>query len=94
MRIALAIVLISMSFAAQAVDVTITLTAAQSTRFAAACGQTLRLVDAQKQPRACTLAESKAFLIEQMKQIVLGIEAMNAAKTAADTANAQAFTPQ
>jgi hypothetical protein len=56
--------------------VTITLTAAQATRAAAACGVALNLKDVQvpPQPRPCTMAEAKTFIVGLLRQVVIDVE--------------------
>jgi len=70
-----------------AVDVTITLTAGQATRFAAVCGVAKQL------GRACTLIESKAFVIERLRQVVIDYEGSMANKAATDAVVIPAFDP-
>ena len=72
------IAVLMFSSSAYAVDITITLTAAQATRAAAACGKTLGLVDGNQVPRSCTMAEAKAFLIDYLRHIVFDAERQQA----------------
>lgn len=81
---------------AQAVDLTITLTAGQETRFLAACGKAKSMVDNQTppQPRACTRAEGKQMVVEMMRHVVVNVEQTVAIKAATDAINVPAFDPQ
>lgn len=92
----LAFALLFASFSAQAVDLTITLTAGQATRFAAVCGKIKKLVDAQvpPQPRACTMAEAKTMIVERMRALVVDVEGAELTKQATDAVVVPAFDPQ
>lgn len=93
----LAALILSFAFAlpAYAVDVTITLSAQQANRFADACGKVKQLVDAQQppQPRACTNAEAKAWIIELMRRVVVDVEGAAAVKQAVDAIVLTPFDP-
>lgn len=95
MRKFLAVILLILSFQVQAVDVVITLTGPQALRFAYACGLVKKLVDTQQppQPRPCTMAEAKQFIIERMRQLVIDVEGSIAAKAAIDAIVIPAFDP-
>jgi hypothetical protein len=94
MKTILAIALLAVSLSAQAVDITITLTTTQATRVAAACGVVGKLKDAQvpPQPRACTMAEAKQFLIQRLKQLLVDVEGP-AAEKARGPVVLEAFDP-
>lgn len=96
MRLTIVILLFALSFSAQAVDVTITLTAAQATRFAAVCGELKGLKDTQEppQPRPCTMAEAKQMIVEQMRSLVFSMEEAKSKKAATDAVTVPAFDPQ
>lgn len=68
MKSLFAILALVISFQAQAVDVTITLTAPQATRVAAACGKRLNL------GRSCTMVEAKAWTIGLWREVVIDSE--------------------
>lgn len=53
---------------------TITYTAGEGTRFAAALGKVQGLVDANGIPRSATAAEAKLFLIGTMRGVTLQVE--------------------
>ena len=86
MRKLLAVLLLAFSCNALAVDVIITMTAGQVTRFLAALGKVKNLVDAQvpPQPRAATSAEGKQWLIDNMRGLVRDVESAAAIKAAVD----------
>lgn len=89
-------VLLCASMAAQAVDITITVTASESTRMAAAVGKAQNLVDSQTppQPRAATMTEVKQFLIQRAKQLIIDVEGAALIKQASDAAVIPAFDPK
>lgn len=70
-----------------AVDVTITMTTGQASRFAAVCGVAKNL------GRSCTPAESKAFAIERLRQVVIDHECAVANKAATDAVVVPTFDP-
>lgn len=72
---------------ALAVDVTITMTADQATRFAAVCGAAKNL------GRSCTIAESKAFAIERLRQVVVDHEGAVAKRAATEAVVVPNFDP-
>ena len=84
MKKLLAIVLLCFATSALAVDVTISLTAGQVTRFASALGTSRNLKDAQGQPRVATAAEMRQFVIDAVRGVVLETERAAATKTAVD----------
>lgn len=92
----LAIALLAIALPAQAVDVTITLTAGQANRFAAVCGQIRQLVDTQEppQPRPCNMAEAKELIIALMRRVVVDVEGAAAEKAARDAVVVPTFDPQ
>lgn len=79
-----------------AVDVTITLTASQAQRFAAACGEVNKLVDNQvpPQPRPCTMAEAKQAIIAGMKRLIIDVEGAKLVKAAVDAIVVPEFDPK
>lgn len=84
LAIALSVILAVPAFA---VDITITLTTAQATRFAAVCGAAKQL------GRSCTLVESKQFAIERLRQVVVDHEGTVARKQATDAVVVPSFDP-
>lgn len=72
-------------------SITINVTAGEATRFQAAVGKALGLVDSQTppQPRAATAEEARQFLIGKAKELVVNVEG----KTAIDAIVVAAFTP-
>lgn len=68
MKYLVAFALLAFSLNAYSVDITITLSAGDATRAAAACGKMLQLVDAKNVPRSCTMAEAKGRIIQHVKQ--------------------------
>ena len=83
MKTLLAILLLSASSTAFAVDVTITLTTAQATRVAALCGKQTGAMDTATPPapRSCTMAEARTWLIGLLRAAVMNGE-YNAAQQA------------
>ena len=79
-----------------AVDITLTLTAGEANRFAAACGEIKQLRDAQvpPQPRPCNVAESKQMVIERLKQIIIDVEGSKLTKQAVDAVVIPVFDPK
>ena len=94
-RILFALVLATASIPALAVDVSITLTAGHANRFAAACGEIRQLKDTQEppQPRDCTPAEAKEFIIMLMRRVVVDVEGAKLIKQAVDAVIVPAFDP-
>lgn len=66
------------SFGAQAVDVTITMTAPQIARAQAALGKARNLKDGAGNPRVATNAELKQYVVDQMRGLVLTQEKSDA----------------
>lgn len=94
MKKLLAIVLLCFVTSALAVDVTISLTAGQITRFATALGKARNLVDAQGQPRVATAAEMRQFVIDQVRGVVLETERAAATEAAIKAATVPPMDPQ
>ena len=96
MRKPLAILLLALSFSAQAVDVTISMTASEINRLKVAIGEAKKLVDNQQppQPRDATNAEAKQFVIERVKQFIHDHEGGKLVKQAVDAVVVPAFDPQ
>jgi hypothetical protein len=80
----LAIVLLCFATQVLAVDVTLTFTAGQVTRFAAALGKARSLVDVNGNPRVATAVEMKQFVIDNVRGMVYSIEYPAAVKAATD----------
>lgn len=95
-RSILAVALFCFAVAAQALDYTITLTAGEATRIAAAVGKVYGLVDAQvpPQPRSATAAEVKKGLSDVMKQWIQDTEGTTLRKQAVDAVVVPAFDPK
>lgn len=64
----------ALSLLAGAATLTITTTAAQDLRLGPAFGDLLGTRNAQGQPRSATVAEVKAWTIEQYRQVVISYE--------------------
>jgi hypothetical protein len=80
MKTLIAILALCFSSSAFAVDMTITFTSTQATRVAADCGAAQGLVDTQTppQPRACTMTEAKAWVINLLRLAVWQVERQQA----------------
>lgn len=76
-------------------SLTITYTASEGARFAAALGKAKNLVDAQvpPQPRSATAAECQQFVIERVRQLIVDIEGASANKAALDAVVLTPFNP-
>lgn len=85
-----------LSTPAQAVDVTLSFTAGELNRVVAVCTAATKPVDAQTppQPRSCTNAETKAWVIAHLKNAVINYEQALAVKAATDGVSTSAFNPQ
>jgi hypothetical protein len=96
MKILLVIFALMFSINALAVDMVITFTPAQATRFAVACGSLQGLMDTQTPPvpRSCTMPEAKAFVITRLRSLVFDVENTVATKAARDAMVIPAFDPQ
>ena len=94
MRKLLAIALLCFATSALAVDVTISMTAQQITRFAVALGKSRNLVDAQGQPRNATNAEMRQFVIDQVRGVVLETERAAATEAAIKAVTVAPMDPQ
>lgn len=74
-------------------SMTLTYTAAEAQRFAAALGKAHNLKDNQDNPRSATAAECKAFVIGRMKQLVVDIEGRELTEAAVAAVRVPAFDP-
>lgn len=81
-RIFALFIALAFSLPAHAVDLTISMTAPQAARIAAACGKRMGLVDAQvdPKPRSCDMAEAKAWTIKLWREAVTDSEQEDANK--------------
>lgn len=93
MKRLLAIALLAIACNAQAVDVTITVTAGQATRLTAAIGKVRNLVDAQGAPRSATMAEVKTIIADHLRGFVTQAELQPAKDAAAAAVTIPAFDP-
>ena len=74
-------------------SMTITYTASEGQRFAAALGSVQGLVDAQGAPRAATAAECKDFVIGRMRQFIIDKEGADLTAAAIAAVSVPAFSP-
>lgn len=78
---------------ALAVDVTITMTAGQISRYATALGKLRGYVDGSGNPRVATTAEMKQFVIDSVRGVVFQSERPPLEKAAVDAVVVPAFDP-
>lgn len=95
-RLLFAVLLCCLSAVAQAVDITITVTAAEATRFAAAVGKAQNLMDSSTppKPRTATMTEAKDFLIQRARQLIIDVEGSALVKQATDAVVVPLFDPK
>lgn len=97
MKKPLAIALFCFATSASAIDVTVTLTAGQATRVAAALGELrgykVAQADGNGAPRAATMAEVKTSVADHLRGIVMQVERPKAEKAALDAVTVAPMDP-
>lgn len=93
MRKLLAIALLCFATSALAVDVTVTLTAPQAQRLAAAIGKVRNLTDGQGAPRSATMAEVKTIVADHLRGFVMQAEKPALEEAAIKAVTVPAFDP-
>ena len=93
MKKLLAIALLCFATSALAVDVTVSLTAPQATRVAAALGEARGLKDAQGAPRSATMAEVKTIIADHLRGFVMQAEKSALEEAAIKAVTVPAFDP-
>lgn len=94
MKHLLAIALFALSTRALAIDVTVSVTAPQATRIAAALGELRGLKDGAGAPRSATMAEVKQSVADHLRGIVMQVERPKAEKAAIDAVTVAPMDPQ
>jgi hypothetical protein len=74
-------------------SMSITYTASEGNRFAAALGKAQNLRDGDGKPRSATTAECKTFIIGRMKQLVIDVEGRDLTEAAIAAVVVPAFDP-